>query len=123
MPQARGMTTVTQEELEELQAYGNADIMLLNNTNNQTNSGEQSASGTIVVNWTVTWNENGFTGYEWNFDPSWSWLTSDLETLYNGGGDVVGWFNNPENEYNVTNLINALRTNGYIIKNQCIEYN
>lgn len=61
MKEMRGV--VTREELEA--SYSGAEIAMLDTGNDATNSGEQSAGGRGDYIWSVTWDDNGFTGINW----------------------------------------------------------
>lgn len=82
MGQARGIIT-----REELEAYGGADIMLLDGASGSTGSGG-SAGGT--VEWSIQWNSKGFTGKGWDYAEQYK----DFETLYKteGSGALEAYF-------------------------------
>ena len=86
MPETRGFITE-----EDLQMYGGANIMLLDNISNQTSSGSQTASGSGNYNWSITWNDTGFTGENW-YVPTWDDFWHIFEQLGPSGDDLKKWF-------------------------------
>ena len=51
----------------ELKTYDGAEIILLQNSNNETISDiSGSLSGEGTYTWDIAWDENGFTGTDWN---------------------------------------------------------
>ena len=79
MPQARGFVTE-----DELQIYGGANVMLLDDVNGQTTSGTQTASGGGNYEWSISWDSRGFTGRNWQVF-SWDQYWDDFEREYNNG--------------------------------------
>lgn len=59
MPTLSG--TITEQEYL---AYGGAEISLMNNLNDNTTSGG-SLSGEGTYTWSISWDENGFSGKNW----------------------------------------------------------
>ena len=78
MPQKSGI--VSEQELE---AYGSANIMLLDGSNDTTSSGSGLASGTISLRWTLRWDAIGFTGIGWN--QAWGNDRNQYESAYQNG--------------------------------------
>ena len=98
MGEARG--TITQEELEK---YGEANIMLLSNTRDLSSGGIVSGSGTY--SWTFRWTSVGFTGVEWTQSAAYyygnlvaEWASESEETLRShlsgmDGYRIASWMN------------------------------
>ena len=63
---------------EDVEAYGGANIMLLDGANDVTSSGG-TISGSGTYEWTITWDSAGFTGNTWN-----AWGTNYEQFFDNG---------------------------------------
>lgn len=101
MPELRGIISE-----EELQAYGGANIALLNNSNNTTGSGgEMHGSG--EYEWDLVWTSDGFSGQGWDVG---SWNTYyDLEGMFNQGGNVLeDWLAINDRAANIANAMSGL---------------
>ncbi len=90
MGQARGIISK-----EELEAYGGADIMLLDGSSDSTGSGTGSASGGGTYSWEITWGQNGFTNRTWAVF-SWEHKAEEFKTYYKNG-TLEEYLESPEN--------------------------
>lgn len=101
---------------EELQAYGNANIMLLDGASESVGSGTGEVSGSGMYSWTLRWNEDGFMGIAWN--------VADYDTAYgfssayeqSGDDGVRAIFNNPVNVGLGVDYAHVLLTNSVLYK-------
>lgn len=81
MGEARGVVSK-----DELKAYGGANIMLLDGTNEVTVSG--IASGSEQYEWVIRWNSDGFVGQGWTVGE-WSEMYNFQEAYLNGTLDDI----------------------------------
>lgn len=83
---------------EELKAYSGAEIMLLDGTNNAIQSeGEQAGSGNY--NWTLRWDQDGFTGLGW-YARNHDYSQESEETIRNEAFQIAYslWINSRDHE-------------------------
>ena len=96
--------------------------MLLDGINDQTTSGQQSASGSDTISWEISWNEIGFTGVSWAIG-TWSEMASDFQTMYENN-QLQSFFETPsETEYDLSRgFLHYAGGVLSLIRNDCVEF-
>lgn len=119
MGEARGIVSQ-----EEMLVYGGANAVLLDDTNNTTDSSTGFASGSSNYNWSISWNITGFTGVSWHVSDDWNSITDNLQSLYASGGDsaVKSFLEADENVGIAIGLSGRIQITGTFVMSDCVTY-
>lgn len=118
MGEARGIVSQ-----EEMLAYGGANAVLLDDTNNTTDSSTATASGSQNYTWSISWDSAGFSGVTWNL-TDWPTTSQTIKELYTNQGDlaVKNYLEDEDNVGIALGIANSIRDKEIYVLNGCVTY-